>query len=86
MHPWEPQKWKKHEVAAIQAVHAGKATEDQQKAAMKYIIEGLGMVGQPVWFPDERETSYANGRQYVGLQLIKLIKLNLGVFKDDGRS
>lgn len=84
--PWLPVEYKKADVAAIQCVAAGTANEGQQVQAMKFIIENLGMTYDMTWFPGiegVRDTDFANGRRFVGLQLVKLIKLKLGQLKDE---
>jgi len=66
------------DAAALQALEQGKATEQQQKRALTWIIEQGAATYQVAWEPDsERSSSFQAGRRYVGLQIIKLIKLNL---------
>ena len=83
MKPWKPVKYTNADLSALQCVTAGIATEEQQRHAMKYIIETLGMTYDSVWFPDNRESDFASGRRFVGLSLVKMIKLKIGVLKDE---
>ena len=72
-------------VAAIQALERGEADSRQQKFAMAFIINEicatydntlhLGSDGQ-------RESDIAGGKRFVGLTLVKLLKLNLKMMKE----
>jgi len=73
----------KPDVAAFQALERGDATEDQQKRALQWIIESGAMTYQDVYsMSSDRDTAFMNGRRFVGLRIIKLLKLNLRVFEE----
>jgi len=74
--PIEPPDHKIADVVAIQDVMDGKANEQQQVRAMKYIIEVLCGTYDFAFRPDQRLTDVALGKQFVGKQLVTMIKLN----------
>lgn len=84
--PWVPPTYTKNEVLALQALATGTANEDQQKIALNYIVEKLARTYDLSYCPGpegDRETAMAEGRRFVGLQLITLLKINVGVvFRD----
>lgn len=65
------------DATAVQALAAGKANEGQQKHALKWILEVA--CGLPVWAYREsvRETDIALGRQFVGQQIVGLMRVNV---------
>lgn len=69
--------WDGPTVAALKALGRGEARPDQQVAAMNYIIETLCGTYDLPWRPDdrggERESSFAAGRMFVGLQIRRAI-------------
>ena len=77
-----PADYEAADVSAIQAVSRGDASAVQQKAAMKAIIEkacdtyGLG------WHPSgSHESSFAAGRRFGGMQIVKAINTPAEKFK-----
>lgn len=78
--PWHPAPYEDADVYAIKALAAGKASEGQQQRALGWIINMLcgtyDMSFRPG--PDgDRDTVFAEGKRYVGMQLVKLTKLVL---------
>lgn len=79
---WEPASWDDHHAHALQALQAGVASPDQQKAALKWIIEGAAGHNDWAYRPaSERDTNMFLGRQFVAKQIIKLLNLNLSMLK-----
>lgn len=76
-----PASWDNADVSAVQALHRGDATPEQQQRALKWIIEAASatydMSFRPGGQDGERETAFAEGRRFVGSQVIKLLRLNL---------
>lgn len=64
---------------AIKALDAGTGTADQQRLALKFIIERLSNADASAFVLDphggDRATAYALGRQSTGLALRAIIKL-----------
>src|SRR5262245_42689001 len=65
------------EASAVQALYHGKADEGQQKAALKWILEGACAVQVWPYRTDQRETDIGLGRHFVGHQIMGIIKVNL---------
>jgi len=81
---YHPAPWENHEAEAIQALFDGRATPDQQRTALKWILDGACALYDLSYRPGpegERDTSLAEGRRFVGLQIVKLSRLNLDIFR-----
>ncbi len=84
--PWLPVSPSKADAAAIQAVARGDATGDQQQRALSYIVEiladrnGMSFRSGP---DGARETDFAEGRRFVGNQIVRLTKLPLSKIKEE---
>lgn len=74
--PYLPAPYDKRIVLALQALNAGEASKDQQKAAITYIVETLSNYLDLSYRPDTHDTAFAEGRRYVGAQIMKMMKLN----------
>src|SRR5690554_3290297 len=76
-HPMHPADYDKSVVAAVKALVAGVASEAQQKRVMEWIIQDVARVHDLSMFtgPDgERLTAFAEGRRFVGLQVLKMLR------------
>lgn len=73
--PWLPAPFDLADAHAVRAVTAGVADADQQRRAMKWIIERCAATYQDTHFPTGRDTTFANGRRFVGLRLVTIINL-----------
>jgi hypothetical protein len=70
------------EAAAMQALQRGDATPHQQQAALRWIIEQAAGAYNLSYAPEsDRATAFAEGRRFVGLQAIKLLKLDVEKLK-----
>ena len=73
------------DVAALFAVSQGVANEDQQKRAIG-AIHKIAQTGDMSYRPDDmggdRDTAFAEGKRYVGLQMAKLINHHAAYIKD----
>lgn len=73
-----PAPWENADVSALKALARGVANEGQQKRAINYILGTLSGTYEHTYVPGpggERDTAFANGRRYVGLQIVKLVNL-----------
>lgn len=64
----------------------GDATKDQQQRALKFVIESLAGTYEVSYRPGAegaRDTDFAEGRRFVGLQIVKMLKLNLSALRRD---
>ena len=77
--PWKPAKWELADASALQAMARGDATKDQQIRALKWVIELAAGTYDMSYRPGDtsRDTDFAEGRRSVGLQIVKLLKMNL---------
>lgn len=65
------------DVHAFQALHRGEANAEQQKRALDWLITKAAVTYEVSFNPEsERLTSFAEGRRFVGSQVVKLINLN----------
>lgn len=87
--PWLPFRWDLKEnvsgVAAIRALHYGNADAEQQKLALTTILEeicGLYDLSYRPGVGGDRETAFAEGKRFVGSQIVKLTKLNINAINE----
>ena len=82
---WIPAPWELADASAIQAMANGTANPEQQKRALKWIIEAAAgtyeMSYRPGGEDGRRDTDFAEGRRMVGNQIVKLIKANLAAMR-----
>lgn len=82
-----PVKYRKADAAALQAMRRGEATPDQQLRALEYIVETIcdrnGMSFRPGGPEGARDTDFAEGRRFVGNQIVKLTNIPLNKIKED---
>lgn len=82
--PYVPPPWEAADVYALQALSRGSAEPHQQKRALDYIIRQLAGTYDMSFRPTgDRDTVFAEGRRFVGLQLVKLLSINLEKLKHD---
>lgn len=84
--PWKPPDYELPDVVAFQALQRGDATEDQQKRALNYLIQTLCGTYDLQFHPGpegDRDTCFAAGKRFVGLQIVKFLHLNPTALKKD---
>lgn len=79
--PYEPAAWELPDAAALQACVRGDATPEQQQRAINWVVFRAAAVDDVEYRTDNRDHAFASGRRFVGLQVRKMIGLNLGVFR-----
>lgn len=77
-----PPKYEVADIDAIQAVQRGDANEQQQQRAMNWIIYGACDTFGFEYRTEPRDHAFASGRRFVGLQIVKMLKLNKAAFKE----
>lgn len=78
-----PPEWEVADAGALQALVRGDASEHQQQRAIDYIIRKLAGTYDLSYRPDsDRDTAFAEGRRFVGLQIVKLLNLKLENLKN----
>lgn len=78
--PYLPPLWEPADATALQALAKGTADADQQKRALNWIVNGASNTYDLEYRPDSRDHAFASGRRFVGLQIIKLLKVIPGKF------
>ena len=90
---WMPPAYVAADVEALQALQRGDANPDQQARALEWIVKTGAGAYELSFRSDadggERETAFAEGRRFVGLQIVKLLSMSGGVIaklrEKDGR-
>lgn len=83
--PWHPPEWEIGDAGAVQALARGEATPEQQVRAIVFLVERLCATYDLEFHPaGDRASAFAGGRRFVGLQIVKLTKLNLAKFRTPG--
>lgn len=81
--PWKPPPYEPADAAALQALQRGNASADQQKRALKWLIESLCATYDWPYRPGgpdgERDTCIALGRQFVGQHIVLMLNLKIGM-------
>lgn len=80
--PWSPVPYGIEDAGAIQALLRGDALPHQQQRALKWIIESAAGTYDQTFYPGgedgRRNTDFAEGRRFVGSQIVKMTRLALG--------
>ena len=79
--PWLPVEYELADATALQALANGVADAHQQKRALDWIIQqACGTYDMPYRPGNDgaRNTDFALGKQFVGQQIVKLLKLQVG--------
>lgn len=78
--PFLPAEYEAADAAAIQALLRGDASPHQQQRAMKWIIEVCAATYDQSFYPGgedgRRNTDFAEGRRFVGSQIVKMTRIN----------
>lgn len=86
--PWLPTKWELADAAAIQAVARGEANPEQQRRAIAWVVEQCAGYYDVSFRPGpggDRETAFAEGKRWVGAQVVKLTKVALSKLRGDNQ-
>jgi hypothetical protein len=73
--PWHPAPYDEAITGAIKALASGTANDGQQQRAFKWIIEVVCGTYDLSYRPDDRDTVFAEGKRFVGMQIVKQLKL-----------
>ena len=80
---WHPPLYEKKDIRAIQALAQGKATEQDQRTALDWIINIAAASYDEPFRPGQPDVrDYMLGRRSVGLAIVKLIKLKPEIFEE----
>lgn len=75
--PYSPASYTDADIAALQALQRGDATPEQQQRAIDWIVNQAAATYDLEYRPDSRDHAFCSGRRFVGLQIVKMLKLNL---------
>ena len=84
--PWKPPLYALADVSAVKALYDGTADKIQQQRVLAFIIEHLAGTHNMSYRPGpdgDRDTAFAEGRRFVGMQLVKLVKVNIDQLRRD---
>lgn len=74
--PYAPVEYTSKEIRYIQALARGDAAPETQKAALDWIIKSICGTYDLSYRPEStRDTDFAEGKRFVGLQLVKMLHL-----------
>lgn len=81
VHPWHPSDWEVADAYAIQALVRGDCPPHLQQRFVKFVVENLaGTYDMSFRAGKPDETTFAEGKRWVGLQIVKLMKVNTSEF------
>lgn len=70
--------WDVPTVSAVQALQRGEASAQQQKDFLAWTInQAAATYGVSFQIEGDRETAFAEGRRFVGLQIVKMLTLSV---------
>lgn len=79
----KPHEYELPDVTALQLLAAGECPPDLQKRALDWIIGAAGTYDLSFHPESDRATAFAEGKRSVGLQIVKLLKLDRSKLKKD---
>jgi len=74
--PWLPPDYDPADISALQALVKGTASPEQQQRALNWIIYKAADTYGFTYRQNDRDHAFADGRKFVGQQLVKLLSLN----------
>lgn len=82
--PWYPPPYELADISALKGLAAGTASPEQQQRALKWIVENACGTYQLSYRPtSDRDTSFAEGRRFVGLQIVKALHLDISILRKE---
>lgn len=83
--PWMPAAYELADARAVKQLADGTASPEQQQRALKWIIENACGTYDLSYRPtSDRDTCLAEGRRFVGLQIVKMLKLKTATLAAKG--
>lgn len=83
--PWLPVQATLQSASAVKALSRGEATPDQQRFLLEWLVRECCKVYDMSYRPGstegERDTTFAEGRRFPGLQVLKLLYIDIDVIK-----
>ena len=83
--PWAPVTFALADGYALQALERGEATPEQQRQALQFIVNNVaGTYDLSYRSESSRDSDFAEGKRFVGLQIVRLIKTNMAIYAAPG--
>lgn len=81
--PWKPHPYELADASAFQALAAGTASAEQQRRVLTWLVAASGTydLSYRPGVQGDRDTTFAEGKRHVGLQVVKLTRLNVGALR-----
>lgn len=76
--PYNPALYELADASAVQAMARGEASAEQQQRVLNWIINAVAGTYDMDYRHDARDHAFTSGRRFVGLQIIKILKINVG--------
>lgn len=81
--PYVPIEYDVADISAWQALERGDASADQQRRCLEWLVKATAMNDLSYRPHSDRDTVFAEGKRFVGLQVRKLLSLNLRAFQKE---
>ena len=82
--PWAPTRVSVPVIYALQRMEKGEASAQDQTAVLKWITRDLCGIGDLSYRPESaRETDFAEGKRFCGLQIERYIGINLKLYLEE---
>ena len=75
--PYAQPLWGPADAAALQAMQRGEATPEQQTRALNWIRISAAATDDLEYRTDGRDHAFASGRRFVGLQINRMLHVNI---------
>ena len=83
---FKPPAYEVADITAIQQLERGEATPELQKRALQWIINDVCVTYDQSYRPgDPHETTFAEGRRFVGNTIVKMLKLNASKMRGENK-
>lgn len=82
--PYTPPAWDLPDASALQALARGEATPEQQQRALNWVINAACGTYDLEYREEPRAHAFVSGRRFVGLEIVKLLKVNIGALSKKG--
>lgn len=80
--PLNPPTWEIADASAFQAMQRGEATPEQQQRVLDWLVHRACRTYDVTYEPGSYDaTAFSEGRRFVGLQIVKMLKINIAAWR-----